>query len=341
MNTDVEELLRAGELLQRGMERFTEDMRLPAGIVRRAARRRRRRLMLRSGAGLTAAIAAGAAAVATVGMPGARHRGADVSVITTGYVVGKIDRALGAAAAGDVAQLTVSVSAMVAAKTANLTAAEWFYARRWRAVTRMSSGRLLSDESAISTSSGTGVTLVSFPTKTWGREVPVRPPLRVVPPAAPGACSGPAQADPFADVGPANLALAGTLSGLTSTAMTQDLRAAIACGTLTMAGRQHVDGIDAIKLRSVPKSLLGETIWVDPRSYLPVRLVIKGAYAPAGRPVAGQRQGQLTADFSWLRPSKQSLAELTAPIPAGYRRVPLSTALQAAVTQLLHLAEAA
>jgi hypothetical protein len=339
MNTEVEEL-RAGELLRTGMERFAGDMRLPAGIVRRAVRRRRRRLILRSGAGLTAALAAGAAAVATVGMPGARHHGDDVA-FTARYVEGRVEHALRSAVAGDVAQLSVSVSTMFAGKTASLTAAEWFHARRWRAVTRLPSGQLLSDESAVSTAAGMGLTFVSYPIRTWGREVPFRPPARGVQPTDPGSCGDPAKSDPFADVAPANLALAGSLSGLTSAAMSQDLRTAISCGTLAIAGRQHVDGIDAIRLTSVPKSLLGETIWVDPRSYLPVRLTIKGAYATPVQRGAAARQGQLTADFSWLPPTRQNLAKLSAPIPAGYQRAPLNTVLQAAVDQLLRVAESA
>lgn len=339
MNTDVEELMRAGELLRNGMERFTEDMRLPAGVVRRAVRRRRRRLILRSGAGLTAALAAGAAAVATVGMPGARHRG-DEAQFTTGYVVGHVERALRTSVGGDVAQLTVSVSTMFAGTTASLTAAEWFHARRWRAITRTPSGRLLSDESAVSTASGIGLTLVSYPTRTWGREVPLRGPEHVLPSTAPGNCSDPATAEPFADLAPASLVLAGSLSSLTSTAMTKDLRTAVSCGTLTVAGRQHVDGIDAIKLTSVPKSLLGETIWVDPRTYLPIRLIIKGAYDPTAQPAA-ERQGKLTADFSWLRPTPRNLAMLSAPIPAGYQQAPLSTVLQAAEDQLRRVTEPA
>ena len=48
MNTDVEDLLREG------MERFTADLRAPAGIIHQAARRQRRRVALRSAAGVTA-----------------------------------------------------------------------------------------------------------------------------------------------------------------------------------------------------------------------------------------------------------------------------------------------
>ena len=39
----------------------------------------------------------------------------------------------------------------------------------------------------------------------------------------------------------------------------------------TVAGRQRVDGVDAIKLTG-HKPAAGTTIWVDPSSYLPVRL---------------------------------------------------------------------
>lgn len=335
------ELLRTGELLRAGMERYTSDMQAPAGIVRRARRRRRRRLVLRSGAGLTAALAAGAATAVVVGMPWARHRGDGPQAITTAYVIGRAERALDTAAAGDVAQLSVSVTIALAGRTATLSATEWFYARRWRVVTSMPSGPVVSDESAAGTASDTSLTVVSPATRTWGREDPLRPPLRVGPQAVPGNCSDPAHADPFAEIAPADLAVAGALSGLTSAAVAQDLRTAASCGTLTMAGRQRIDGIDAIKLTSTVKSLAAETIWVNSRSYLPVRLVIKGADDPAARPGAGERPGRLTAGFSWLPAEPQNLAKLTAPVPAGYHRVPLTTAMRSVTDQLVRLAAAA
>ncbi len=336
MNSDVEELLRTGELLREGMERFTSDMRAPAGLIQRADRRRRRRLMVRSGSGLTAALAAGVVAIVSVGTPGSHHRVDADPALTTASVVARIDRALSNSAAGDVAQLRVSVSMVFAAKAVTLTALEWFYARRWRAVAKTGSGRLLTDESTVSTASGTGLTLVDYGTRTWGREIPVRPPFRVVQPApVPASCSGPAYADPFAGIVPGDAALVGSLSGTTSASMAQDLRTAVSCGTLTMAGRQYVDGVDAIKLTSAPKSLIGETIWVSPRSYLPVRVIIMGAYSLAGQPIPGGREAKLTADFSWLRPTPRNVATLIARIPAGFRQVPLVTALRAVVDQLV------
>ena len=51
----------------------------------------------------------------------------------------------------------------------------------------------------------------------------------------------------------------------------QIIAAGLNCGMFTVAGRQWVDGVDAIKLTG-HKPAAGTTIWVDPSSYLPVRL---------------------------------------------------------------------
>ena len=87
-----------------------------------------------------------------------------------------------------------------------------------------------------------------------------------------------------------------------------------------MAGRQRVDGIEAIKLTSRPGSLISETIWVSPGTYLPVRVVVRSA----ARRI---RAIQQTADITWLPPTAQNLAKLTVPIPAGFRQVPLIQAI--------------
>ena len=98
------------------------------------------------------------------------------------------------------------------------------------------------------------------------------------------------------------------------------LRTAISCGTLAVAGRQRVDGIEAIKLTSRPARLISETVWVSPGTYLPVRVVVRSA---PGMPALRQ-----TADITWLRPTAQNLARLTVPVPAGFRQVPLAKILQ-------------
>lgn len=114
----------------------------------------------------------------------------------------------------------------------------------------------------------------------------------------------------------------------------------LSCSTVTKQGRQQVDGIDAIRLKIHTKLVRGcvmelpqvrgrETVdiskchhfewmhagwngnlWLDPSTYLPVRLT---SFGP-GR--SGQR-----FDFQWLSPTPANLAKLRQPIPAGFRHV--------------------
>ena len=88
-------------------------------------------------------------------------------------------------------------------------------------------------------------------------------------------------------------------------------------------GRQHVDGVEAIELTGRPGSPISETIWVNPSTYLPVRVVVNSPFGP--------RQ---TADITWLPPTAQNLAYLTVPIPAGFRPVPLPQAVWPILPQI-------
>lgn len=160
MNTDVEELLREG------MERFTADLRAPAGMARRAERRRRRRLALRSAAAAAAALTAGAVALTAAGVPGTRHDGID----TTAYVVTRVDSALSAAGPGQIAQMTVTTTRgalLPGGRAATITAEEWSYGSQWRSVTYSPAGHPVYDEGF---STASGYTLVSYQTRTWARQ---------------------------------------------------------------------------------------------------------------------------------------------------------------------------
>jgi hypothetical protein len=108
----------------------------------------------------------------------------------------------------------------------------------------------------------------------------------------------------------------GFLAGSSPATVVSALRTVISCGTLAEAGRQRVDGIEAIELTSTRKSLISETIWVSSGTYLPVRVVLRPF---PGTPGTGQ-----TADITWLKPAEQNLAKLTVPIPARFRQVPLA-----------------
>ena len=139
MSTDVEDLLREG------MERFTADLRAPAGLTCQIARRRRRRrLALCSLTGAAAALTAGAVALAVVVVPSRQRTGVEL----TADVVTRVSSALTAADPGDIAQMSVTTSSAspYGGKTTTTTAEEWSYGDQWRSVTYSSPGHPLYDE---------------------------------------------------------------------------------------------------------------------------------------------------------------------------------------------------
>ena len=273
----------------------------------------RRRLALRAVAGAAAALVAGAVALAAIGVPGARHDGTEGPPFTAAYVVNRVDSALGAAEPGEIAQMTVTTTGGAAISGGTTTAEEWSYGDQWRSVTYSPAGYPVYDE-GFSTSSV--YTLVNYPGRTWARQPGMGRPAALVPPVPRSSgCEPVVAALPWLfqprPPGPGFSA-----SSLPST-VASALRAAISCGTLAMAGRQRVDGAEAIKLTSRASSLISETIWVSPDTYLPVRVAMR---------FPGMSVLQRTADITWLRPAAQNLARLTVPIPAGFRQVPLAEA---------------
>jgi len=275
----------------------------PEAGTRRAGQttRSRRRLAVGAAAGAAAALTAGAVALATIGVPGARHRDADL----TAYVVKRVDGALSAGDPGQIAQMTVTTGAGALGTAAS--AEEWSYGDRWRAITYSGSGRRLYDEGFSGAANGT---VVSYPTRTWAHQPGPRLPA--------ARATGPRGCAPVIAAVPLLLqaGLPGGLAAGLAASVVGNLRHAISCGTLTEAGRQRVDGIDAIKLTSGPDSLISETVWVSPGTYLPVRLVI--------RPAPGKPGPWQTANITWLAPTAQNLAKLTVPIPAEFREVALT-----------------
>ncbi len=277
----------------------------------------RRRLALRSAAGVAAALTAAAVALVAVVAPGARDKGTEGPGDPAAYVVKRVDSALSAADPGAIAQMTVTTrgAPVSAGENAAATAEEWSYGDRWRAVTYSAAGHLLYDE-GLGTASV--YTVVSYRTRTWARQHDSGRPARL----APGArgCGPVIAALPL--LFQPGLAAGGPSAGWQPATVARDLRTAISCGTLTVAGRQRADGIAAIKLTSSPDSMIPETVWVSPGTYLPVRVVI--------RPVPGTPGPWQSAEFTWLRPTAQNLAKLTVPIPATFRQVPLAEALRSA-----------
>ena len=179
MNTDIEDLLREG------MERFTADLRAPAGLTYRTVRRRRRRLALRSMTGGVAVLAAGAAALAVIVLP--RVNGTGQQAVDAAYVVKSVSNALTTAAPGTIAQMTITTSG---GPNGTTTAEEWSNGSEWRSVTYSSPGHPAYDDGY---STASGYTLVSYLTRTWAREAGLGRPFvpAAGPPTFKGGC-GPA-----------------------------------------------------------------------------------------------------------------------------------------------------
>ena len=275
-------------------------------------RHRRRRRCISSAAAGTAALTAGIVALAAGGVPGARHDGTGL----TASVVKGIDSALSAAGPGEIAQITVTTrSAPVPGGTAaTSTAEEWSYGGQWRSVTNNSAGHPVYDEGF---SASSAYTLVSYLTRTWARQLGAGRPAAS--PSGPRSCEQVVTGLPslFQYRLPGTGVTASPLPAATA------LRAVVSCAALSEVGLQRVDGIEAIELTSRPGSLIPETIWVSPGTYLPVRVVIRSA---PGQPVRWQ-----AADVTWLPPTAQNLAsKLTVPIPRGFPRVPLPQAVRQA-----------
>jgi hypothetical protein len=270
----------------------------------------RQRLALRSAAAVAAALIAAAVALAATGLPGTHRGGPERPAVNTAYVVKRVDRALDAAEPGAIAQMTITTTTSGHAVTA--TAEEWSYADQWRAVTYTPAGHLLFDE-GLSTASV--YTVVSYQTRTWARQTQTGHPAAL----APGARGcGPVIAGLPLLFTP-GLTATGLAAGTLPATVAKALRAAVSCGTLTEAGHQQVDGIQAIKLTSRRGSLIPETIWVSPGTYLPVRVT---SHPAPGTPGAWQ-----TATITWLPPTTHNLASLTIPIPAHFRHIPLTQAI--------------
>ncbi len=275
-----------------------------------------------------AAVAAGVAvvAVAAVVVPGALLNGADGPVAYAANVVKGVNNALSKADSGAFAQMTVTTTlASRTGQTTTITAEVWSYGDRWRSVTNSAAGRPVYAEGFGPSS---GYTLVSYPRRTWARLAGMGRPA--------GPLSGARGCGRVSAVGPVLFqpGLPGVgLAAKSLLTVARTLRAAVSCGTLDVAARQRVDGVERIKLTSGRNSVIPETIWVSPGTYLPMRVVIRSL---SGHSLVLNNEVVLrqTADFTWLPPTTQNLAKLTVPIPAGFRRVPYGQAVRPIAQQM-------
>lgn len=308
--------------LQVGREALLSGSELPPGRadgtpvpapVARGTGRRQRRLVRGSVVGAAVALAAGAVALVAVVPPGSGIHGSGgpglpatgKSAVTTAYVVRHVDSALKRAGTGEVARVTITTSGRISAR-------EWYYGDRSRSITYLASGKPLDDVGINASSSA--YTLVNYQKQVWTRQAQLSGPTPPAGALVPGSGNCKAVLPALSWVFQPRLGI--EIPGSSPPAsVASALRAAVSCGALTIAGRQYVDGAEAIKLTNRAGSLIPETIWVSPDTYLPVRVTT--SLAPLKR----------TANITWLQPTAQNLAELTVPIPVGFRRVSLSQAV--------------
>jgi hypothetical protein len=320
MSTDLQDLLREG------LDRATAGASVPDGLVRRAERRnRQRRIRVRATIAAGTALAAAATVTITLTATGNQASNTPVRTQTIADIVTRTDQALAVAVdQGKAVQVTrvsgrnasFGVTALGpqgatqnpgprqrlpgahAAVTAQYMMT-WRYQDLYVQEGFSAAGRLVfvNAYGPIRLHSGQRVP------GNYGAAYPVHLRWRSVM----GGVSGPAP-KPTCQTFP---------SGYPSWRAT--IAKALSCGQFHLAGRQYVDGVDTMRLAS-KQSGFQITLWVNPATYLPVRL--------SGTFLAGPSRGQqFVTDFQFLPPTKANLAMLhaairRAPIPATFRLLP-------------------
>lgn len=294
MSTDFEERLRA----DMGRVQVRPRPGLAREAHRRYAKSRHRTALAVAATGTAAAVAGATAGFAlTSGTPGAGP------AETTAYVLDRVDAAL--AATNAIGYSTAHYSGAGATGFLSDRIEAWQWEGRSRQRWESSAGQPIFDGSA-RPEDGRGVLIsVHYPSRDWTSSVV---PSSELP--RPSGANGTRCEEDFLSPFPSGQA--------TAAGWKQIIQAGLACGMFTAGGRQWVDGVDAIKLIG-HKQAAGATIWVDPSSYLPVRLTGRVQLVAGG--TEKQNTGTLTIDFRWLPPTRANLKELTVPIPPGFRKV--------------------
>jgi hypothetical protein len=337
------------DVLHESIDRLTRDERLPAGLADRAFRRhRQRKIVFRAAAAGTAVVAAGV--LATVALPGAAPRpgqqagpasaGAAAhttrgqtstaqtpAVQTAAYVSGHTERALAAAQRGNLVEeihtvgqnyplgLTQVLSFPVngggtghLVKQAGPTASQeniWSYQGQLREQGLDPAGQPVFDASSTTAQSPAGSRTVmnvsgtgaDYTSRTWWRSS-----LQVSLPAAAGptTCASAFLPPPVG----------------TTLDWAAAIRTALSCGHFQLAGHEQVGTVNAIKLVSAKvNGPYTATVWVDPSTYLPVRLTWNWLDPRAQGP------GTLTGDFRWVQPTQANLGALQVAVPDGFKQV--------------------
>jgi hypothetical protein len=269
---------------------------------------------------------AGAAAIAAVtalvialvvpsghGGTSARHAGRPLQALTAAYVIGRTETALSAAASGD---WVVHVHTSYGSKGRTILdfdngyslAAQqqdtWYHGPDSNGPLRSqgftAAGQPVFDSGVVQTPDVYTTTVVDYQARIWWREA------QHVTPWTPT----PASALTCGDV--QNFAVS-----MDPTYWAADIRKSLACGQFTTSGSEQVDGINAIKLTPVRPGVMAAALWVDPSTYLPMRVAVEMRSPGIHRVFARTME-----DVQWLPPTAANLAKLTVPVPPGFAQVP-------------------
>jgi hypothetical protein len=291
MSIDFEDQLRAD------MGRV--QVRPRPGLAREAHRRHiksRRRTALAVAATGTAAAFAGATAgfALTAGTPGTGP------IETTAYVVNHVSSAL--AATDAIGYTTARYSGTGTIGFFSDRVVVWEFGDLSRQLIESSAGQPIVDNSARPEHGRGAIISVHYPSRDW-MSITVPSSELPRPSGRNNRCED-------------NFLSAFAAGQNTAADWKQIIQVGLKCGMFTVAGRQWAGGVDAIKLTGHTPAA-GTTIWVDPSSYLPVRLTGRVQLIAGG--TEKQDAATLTIDFRWLPPTRANLKELTAPIPKGFR----------------------
>lgn len=302
MNTDVEQLVREG------LDRITAGARVPAGLVSRARRRVRRRRLAVGSAAVSGAAAVTAAAVIAAGAAGpGGQAGTAVHVQTAAYVVLRhVQREV---ASQHRVMFGWSVSRGTGEKAPTFSAT-WSYRAANRFMEYSSPGRPYLADGTAEIGGRLRAAYVTYFDRKWSGGGPLTP-------AAP-ACSKTARLEMG---GPPPV----------TTDWPAFIGSALGCGAATVTGRARIDGVDTIKITGTPvrdrlpkgmvqatRAEIRFTLYVNPRTYLPVRLDDSTtSYGGGARPFTYAT----VTGFRWLPPTAANVARAIVTIPPGFRHV--------------------
>ncbi len=322
MSTDVEDLLREG------MERFTEGVRAPAGLAYRASRQRRRRRIVRGAVLIGTAVATATAvavamtAAGTVAQPGSSLAQARAAAL----VVSRVKHALAAENQVFVGR-TVSFSGGTLSAD-NQPSVTWAYGshNRYEEFTGAACGhaaasgdctqqggsqRFLAAGTALVNGNLTGAYVTYYDHK-YSLSAPYTSP--------PSAC------------GKSALLMGGP--PVPTARWAAFIKATLDCGAAAVTGHVWVNGVQTIRITGKPVTVRlsrGEgnavhekyaralwTLYVNPSSYLPVRLVsATETFGGSG----GHTRFESVTNVHWLPPTAANVARALVTIPPGYHQV--------------------